>query len=132
MGSGPPRLTYPGPKPALDLPELPSHSATEDAETELLPFALDSDAMPASPQPLAPLRARAGSGLPPAGLAPRPKRHAYLGLGRVLLPSLHGLLEDEARGAAGARKACTIKRDAGMSIVALPNVHRSTYRAAKQ
>ena len=65
MGSGPPRLTYPVTSgQALDLPELPSHSATEDAETEMLPFALDSDAMPASPQPLAPVRARAGSGDP--------------------------------------------------------------------
>ena len=69
VGSGPPRLTYPVTAgQALDLPELPSHSATEDAETEMLPFALDSDAMPASPQPLAPVRARAGSGIPPGGL----------------------------------------------------------------
>ena len=69
MGSGPPRLTYPvSSGQALDLPELPSHNATEDAETEMLPFALDGDAMPASPQPLAPARARAGSGIPPGGL----------------------------------------------------------------
>ena len=70
MGSGPPRLTYPVSGQVLDQADLPSHSATEDAETELLPFALDSDAMPASPQPLAPLRARTGSGLSPAGVVP--------------------------------------------------------------
>ena len=52
----------------MDQADPPSQSATEDAEAELLPFALDSDAMPASPQPLAPLRARAGSALSPAGL----------------------------------------------------------------
>ena len=49
---------------------LPSHSATEDAEGELLPFALDGDGMPASPQPIAPLRVRAGSGVCPSGELP--------------------------------------------------------------
>ena len=68
-GSGPPRLTYPVSLP-LEHAELPSHSATEDAEGELLPFALDGDAIPASPQPLAPLRARTASGLSPSGEIP--------------------------------------------------------------
>ena len=65
-GSGPPRLTYPVSLPS-EHAELPSSSATEDAEGELLPFALDGDAIPASPQPLAPLRARTASGLSPSG-----------------------------------------------------------------
>ena len=93
MGSGPPRLTYPvSSGQALDLPELPSHSATEDAETEMLPFALDSDAMPASPQPLAPVRARAGSGIPPAG----PSLVDSVCMERVIspvLPRVHGFPE---------------------------------------
>ena len=68
-GSGPPRLTYPV-NLSSEHAELPSHSATEDAEGELLPFALDGDAIPASPQPLAPLRARTASGLSPSGETP--------------------------------------------------------------
>ena len=67
-GSGPPRLTYPVSLPS-EHAELPSHSG-EDAEGELLPFALDGDVIPASPQSLAPLRARTASGLSPSGEMP--------------------------------------------------------------
>jgi len=85
VGSGPPRLTYPVSGQASDHPDLPSHSATEDAEGELLPFALDSDATPASPQPLAPLRARASSGLSPAGLLPLEHCKPHLAAGGIAI-----------------------------------------------
>ncbi|CAL8463986.1 g3521 [Coccomyxa elongata] len=55
---GPPRLTYPGSgsgDPA-ELAALPS----DEAEADVLPFALDADAVPASPHPPVPLRMSLG------------------------------------------------------------------------
>ena len=67
---GPPRLTYPGSgsgEPA-ELAALPS----EEAEADVLPFALDADAVPASPHPPVPLRmSLGGTPSPPGALSRR-------------------------------------------------------------
>lgn len=66
---GPPRLTYPGSgsgDPA-ELAALPS----EEAEADVLPFALDADAMPASPHPPVPLRMSLGGTPSPPGALSR-------------------------------------------------------------
>lgn len=62
---GPPRLTYPGSgsgDPA-ELAALPG----EEAEADVLPFALDADAVPASPHPPVPLRMSLGGTPSPPG-----------------------------------------------------------------
>lgn len=54
---GPPRLTYPTTSASSEVPSDMPGLPTEDAEVDILPFALDADAMPPSPHPPVPLRA---------------------------------------------------------------------------
>ena len=63
---GPPRLTYHSCGSTGDPAELAA-LPSEEAEADVLPFALDADAVPASPQPPVPLRMSLGGMPSPPG-----------------------------------------------------------------